>query len=879
MTKKTLEHLTSKPVLIKMSKKTKKNSKPTSRELQSAALRFLESNPKKRFAARQILHSLHLDNSKDAMVYALTQLVQSGKAIEHLDKKFSAAADRPTFFDEPQFVENLQPSARATFSESKKTAAASTASPLDLPQKIEESLPTDFFEDGETAPPRPGGRGYSHAARPSNPDLQVGEAQSIFQKEKKGEKLPIASQSAFDKFEKIEEKKAARLERQSKKTANSTTAKIIEGRMDATRTGAGYVVSDALDEDVFINPRNMSGAMHGDTVRVSLFKKVARARRGRTAFVPKQEGEVVEIVKRATENFLGTLRVGRRHAILLPDNPNVPSDIHIPLENLNGAGDGEKVVVQITDWRSDSRQMPVGRVKSSLGVVGGNDFEMKKILINAGFDLEHSDEAQAEAAAIPEKISEQEIQLRRDFRDVLTFTIDPEDAKDFDDALSIKELEDGNLEIGIHIADVTHFLKPGTPLDKEAFQRSTSVYLVDRVCPMLPEKLSNNLCSLVPHEDRLTFSAVFVFDKKDKIVSRWFGKTIIHSAHRFAYETAQLVLENRAPEDLQGLEIFEKLDWALKNLLRISKKMRSEREKNGAIGFESDEIRFRLAPDGTPLEAFVKDRKEAHLLIEDFMLLANKEVAIFMDEKSKTTAEVPFVYRVHDLPDMEKVAEFSRFAFEMGVKLLVDTPKQLAKSYNDLMRAAQKDERLKLLEPLAIRTMAKAVYSAQNIGHFGLGFSHYSHFTSPIRRYSDVLAHRILEKNLHGNTFRVEKSKLEEQCKHISAQEKRAADAERESIKFKQAELTQRQIGQTMVGIISGFVERGFFVELPNSKAEGMVAFRDLIDNYVLQNGNLQARGSRRGRIFKMGDRVRVRVFSVDLQKRQIELELMEDEF
>lgn len=650
-------------------------------------------------------------------------------------------------------------------------------------------------------------------------------------------------------------------------------SKLYEGRMDMTRTGAGYLVTDALDTDVFIGIKHMGGALNGDTVRVQLFPKRPR-RRGEPERKP--EGQVVEIVQRATEHFLGTIRKSRKYALFLPDNPLMPIDIYVPLEDCADARDGDKVVVRVTDWQQGTGRVPLGKVTQVLGAVGGHDFEMKKILINQGFDLEHTPEALAEAAAIPLDISPQETARRRDFRDTLTFTIDPEDAKDFDDALSIKQLDDGKLEIGVHIADVTHYLKPGTPLDKEAFKRSTSVYLVDRVSPMLPEKLSNHLCSLVPHEDRLTFSAVFVFDQKDKIVSRWFGKTVIHSAKRFSYEEAQTVLEGKPAESVAGLEIFPQLDWALKSLNRIAKKMRKERERNGAIGFETEEVRFRLALDGTPIEAFVKERKDAHLLIEDFMLLANKEVALFIDQKAKAAQEIPFVYRVHDLPDMEKVAEFARFAAELGYKMQIDTPKQIAQAYNGLMKATQKDERLKLLEPLAIRTMAKAVYSTQNIGHYGLGFTHYTHFTSPIRRYSDVLSHRILEGNLDGRTLRIDKSKLEEQCKHISNQEKKAADAERESVKYKQAELTQRQLGQVFTGIVTGMVERGMFVELPGSKAEGMVAFRDLADTYILQNGNLSAKGLRWGRVFKMGDWVQVRVVGVDLQKRQIELELQE---
>ncbi len=668
------------------------------------------------------------------------------------------------------------------------------------------------------------------------------------------------------------EPKAFPGDRERVKPSPAGQRKVIEGRVDMTRSGAAYIVSELLDSDVYVAPKYINGALNGDTVRVMLFPPQPR-RRGQP--LRKPEGEVLGVLRRANEFFIGTLRKSRKYALFLPDNPNMPIDIYVPLEAIGQARDGDKVVVRVTDWQEGKGRVPIGKVTQTLGELGGNDFEMKKILINAGFELEHSEEALAEAARIPERIPDTEISMRRDFREVLTFTIDPEDAKDFDDALSIRTLENGNLEIGVHIADVTHYLKPDSPMDKEAFQRSTSVYLVDRVNPMLPEKLSNNLCSLVPYEDRLTFSAVFEFDGKDKLVRKWFGKTVIHSAHRFSYEAAQTILDKKPSEELSQLTIYPQLQWAIQTLDRLAKKMRRERERNGAIGFETEEVRFRLDADGSPIEAYVKERKDAHMLIEDFMLLANKEVAFFMDQKGGAQQEIPFVYRIHDLPDMEKVAEFARFAAELGHPLKVDTPKQIALAFNGLMHAARKDERLKLLEPLAIRTMAKAIYSTNNIGHYGLGFTHYSHFTSPIRRYADVLAHRILDRNLEGGTWRVDKTKLEEQCKHISLQEKKAADAERESIKYKQAELLRRHIGEEFDGIVSGMIERGFFVELPGSQAEGLVEFTYLADQWNLVEGNLRAR-SRRGQTLKMGDRVRVRIAAVDLAKRQIEMEWVE---
>jgi ribonuclease R len=396
---------------------------------------------------------------------------------------------------------------------------------------------------------------------------------------------------------------------------------------------------------------------------------------------------------------------------------------------------------------------------------------------------------------------------------------------------------------------------------------------------MLPEKLSNNLCSLVPEQERFTFSVVVEFDSKNQIVKRWFGRTVIFSDKRFSYEEAQTILDGQPAPHLPEHPHYDALVWGLSEMLRLSKIMRKQREKNGAINFESEEVRFRLAPDGTPLEAYVKERKDANMLIEDFMLLANQEVAYYIDQKAQSQQEIPFIYRIHDLPDMEKVAEFSRFAYELGYPMSVDTPKQIAVSFNGLMKAAEQNDRLKALAPLAIRTMAKAIYSSNNIGHYGLGFSHYSHFTSPIRRYSDVLAHRILERNLDGQVWRMDKEKLEEQCKHISTQEKKAADAERESIKFKQAEYMSSRVGQVFAGVVSGFIDRGFFVELPDTKSEGLVEFKYLADTYTMEAGNLRARGRRYGKVVQMGDKVQVRITAVDLMKRQIDMEWVVEEY
>ena len=803
-----------------MTKKKKHGGKKlTAQQLQIEILKFLLGHPKKSFAPRQITDLLRVENNRDSTEHALQQLVQAGSVAEITENKFGIALNRLTIEDAPR-PKSVEPS-----------------DTLEAPKAKSFKERTAKREDFDTPSGKPP-REFQAFARPSS------------------------------------------------------GRKTIEGRVDMTRTGAAYIVSELMDSDVYVPQKYVNGALNGDIVRVLLFPPApyrGGGRRGAPQIQRKPEGEVLEVIKRANEFFIGTVRLNRKYALFIPDNPNVPTDIFIPIEAIHEAKDGDKVVVKVTDWQEGKGRVPVGKVTQVLGKIGGHELEMNKILINAGFQLSHSEEAELEAARIPDTISPQEIERRRDFRDILTFTIDPEDAKDFDDALSIRALDDNKLEIGIHIADVTHYLKPDSTLDREAFERSTSVYLVDRCNPMLPEKLSNNLCSLVPEQDRLTFSAVFVFDEKDKIVSRWFGKTVIHSAKRFAYEEAQTILDKKPSEALQNHPRFTELEWALKNLQRIANKMRKEREKNGAIGFETDEVRFRLAPDGTPLEAFIKERKEAHLLIEDFMLLANKEVALYMQpplkkkkeetdaKDAKTGAVVPFIFRIHDLPDMSKVADFARFALELGVPMKVDTPKQIAQSFNALMKKARTDDRLKVLEPLAIRTMAKAVYSPNNIGHYGLGFTHYSHFTSPIRRYSDVLAHRILERNLDGKTYRVDPSKLEEQCKHISNQERKAAEAERESTKYKQAEYLSTRIGETFDGVISGIIERGFFVELAGTKSEGLVDFKYLDDTYTLEEGNLRAVGRRYKKAYKMGDKVQVTIAAVDLAKRQVEMELVEE--
>ncbi|MBR9922433.1 MAG: ribonuclease R [Bacteroidetes bacterium] len=637
------------------------------------------------------------------------------------------------------------------------------------------------------------------------------------------------------------------------RAAAGNPLETYEGYVDMTRSGAAFIVCEGVENDIYVSANHLNTALNGDRVKVGVWRNPKRGR---------AEGEVLEVLQRSVEHFLGTINLSSNYGFVVPDRMNIPFDVFVSPKNAKGAKDGDKVVVKVVNWINTKARNPEGVVTTVLGKQGGSDIEMKAILINNGFNLEFSEEVMAEANDLRDEIPVQEINIRRDMREVPTMTIDPVDAKDFDDALSFQYLENGNLEIGVHIADVSHYVKPGSALDKEAFERSTSVYLVDRVLPMLPENLSNKLCSLRPNEDKCTFSAVFEFDKSDKLVSRWFGKTVTHSNRRFTYEEAQAGIES-------GKGDFAK---ELRKLNGLAKKLRKERFNTGSIDFDSEEVRFRLDEDGVPIEVYVKDRFDAHLLVEDFMLLANREVATYIHQRGQEQ-EIPFVYRIHDEPDPDKVAELARFARQLGFDMNVGSPEEIAKSYNRMTKAAQKDPSVALLQPIAIRTMSKAAYSSDNIGHYGLGFDYYTHFTSPIRRYSDVLVHRILERNIDGKTLRMKKSALEEQCQHISSQERRAMSAERESIKYKQAEYMEKHIGDVFEGRVSGIIDFGIFIELADSKCEGMVPFDSTNERFEIAESRLSAKGKKSGKVYKMGDVVQVTIKEVDLSRRRIDME------
>jgi ribonuclease R len=580
----------------------------------------------------------------------------------------------------------------------------------------------------------------------------------------------------------------------------------------------------------------------------------------------RKEGEVIEIIKRHKMEFTGIVKLSERFAFFIPDDRKMMHDIFIPLNELNGAKNGEKAVALITDWPADAKN-PIGSIKHVLGKQGENDTEMNAILAEYGFPLSFPAEVEHEANAISDVISNEEIAKRRDFRDVLTFTIDPFDAKDFDDALSFKYLENGNYEVSVHIADVSHYIIPDSALDKEAYERGTSVYLVDRVIPMLPERLSNVLCSLRPNEDKLCFSAVFELDADARIVTEWFGKTVIHSNKRFAYEDVQTIIEDQAGEFLNEINLLNKLAYIL----------RDRKFKNGAISFETKEVKFILDEHGKPTGVYVKERKDAHKLIEDFMLLANRKVAEYVAKLGTGKQKYTFVYREHDSPKTESLQNFAQFAARFGYKISTKSDKETAKSLNFLMEDVEGKKEQNVLTQLAIRSMAKAIYTTKKTSHYGLAFEYYTHFTSPIRRYPDVMVHRLLQHYLHhGQSANAEH--YEALCVHSSQMEKKAADAERASVKYKQAEFLTEQIGSIFTGIISGVTEWGMYVEIIENKCEGMIRLRDISDDfYTLDEKNYAIIGQRKKKRYQLGDEVKIKVKTVDLTKKQIDFTLIPD--
>lgn len=632
----------------------------------------------------------------------------------------------------------------------------------------------------------------------------------------------------------------------------------ITGTVDMTAAGSAYIVPDEGGEDIFVSQANLKGALHGDKVKVLLFARKKRRQ---------LEGEIVEIIKRKRELFVGQLQVSEHFAFLVCDWKVINRDIFIPKNKLKGAVNGQKAVVRIVEWPVGAKN-PVGEVVDVLGDVGDNDAEMHAILAEFNLPYSYPEEAIVAAEKIPDAITKEEIAKRRDFRNVTTFTIDPVDAKDFDDALSIQQLGEDLWEIGVHIADVTHYVKPDSVIDNEAYVRATSVYLVDRTVPMLPERLSNYLCSLRPGEDKLCFSAVFKMNGQGHVQESWIGRTIVHSDKRFAYEEAQLVIETGEGPFAEELKVLNS----------IAKELRAGRYRKGAINFERVEVRFQLDEKGKPISVYFKESKEANNLIEEFMLMANKRVAELIAtnelEKNKKSEPKTFVYRIHDVPDTDKFEAFAKFVRKFGLDANPEPKESLSQALNRLLKSVKGRSEQNIVETLAVRTMAKAVYSTRNIGHYGLAFRHYSHFTSPIRRYPDMMAHRLLQRYMDGDKS-VPADKYEEMCEHCSEMEQRAADAERASIKYKQVEFLKDRVGEVFDGVISGVSEWGVYVELVDSKCEGLIPVRELDDDYyTFDEENYMLVGRRYKRKFQLGDAVKIQVLKANLEKRQLDFTL-----
>lgn len=628
----------------------------------------------------------------------------------------------------------------------------------------------------------------------------------------------------------------------------------ITGVVELTAKGSAYIVSKESEEDVFVAFTNLKHALNGDVVKVLIY---ARSKNRRP------EGEVVEILERKRDTFVGTIKLSKSYAFLEPTGKQLPYDVFVPLHELHGAKNGEKVVVRIAEW-PESQKNPVGTVIEVLGTPGDNDTEMNAIMAEFELPVKFPPAVLKAAEKISVDIPADEIKKRKDFREVVTFTIDPKDAKDFDDALSVRELKKGLYEVGVHIADVSHYMAENTLLDKEAYARATSVYLVDRTIPMLPEKLCNGVCSLRPDEEKLCFSAVFRMNDDAQVLDQWFGRTVIKSNRRYAYEEAQVIIE--------GAEGDYKKEILLLN--DLAQKMRTERFKNGAIDFDREEVKFELDEKGKPLGVYFKRSKEANKLIEEFMLLANKKVAERVGKIKEGQKEKTFVYRIHDKPFDDKLNDFNKFVAKFGYGLKLGSRKALTTSMNKLMTDVKNKPEQNMIETLAVRTMAKAVYSTTNVGHYGLAFDYYTHFTSPIRRYPDVMVHRLLQRYLDGGRS-VNKDKYEDMCQHSSDMEQVAANAERSSIKYKQVEFMADKIGQDFIGTISGVTQWGFYVELDDTKCEGLVSMTELDDDYYeFDDKNYCIVGRHNHRTYQLGDKVKIKVAKANLVARQLDFVL-----
>lgn len=639
-----------------------------------------------------------------------------------------------------------------------------------------------------------------------------------------------------------------------KKTAKPIVVATLKGKIDITRSGMGYVIVDNNAIDIMVRPSDMGNALHGDTVRVKITRE-----NGRTG---KKEGKVVEVIERRQTEFIGHIQLSDKFAFFVPDTDKPMPDIFIPLQFLNGAKNKDRVSAKLVKWDKDDKK-PVGEVTAVMAPEDENDAAMKELLAQAGFPLFFPQDVLEAADALPVVLDEAEIAKRRDCRDIKTFTIDPADAKDFDDALSIRKLPSGLYEIGVHIADVSYYVLPDTDLDAEAYKRATSVYLPDRVNPMLPEKISNELCSLRPNEDKFTFSAIFQINDEAQVKQYWLGRTVTHSDKRYAYEDVQTIIDTQEGENVEDILLLHGL----------AQKLRQARFKKGAINFSSQEVRFTLDENAKPIGITIKESKPAHQLIEEFMLLANKTVAENISKIQINKQALPFPYRIHDQPDPEKLAPFVQYAKKYGHGFDASSPEKISASFNQLLEDAKGKPEQHVLEQLGIRTMAKAVYSTQNIGHYGLAFDFYCHFTSPIRRYPDVLVHRVLQTVLDNKP--VADKKMEEKCKQSSDRERAAMECERASNKYKQVEFMRDYVGDTFEGVVSGVSSFGFWVETVAHKCEGLVSIVGLseFDEFRHIESDYSLVGKRSGRTFKMGDKVFIKVIAANLDKRQLDYE------
>ncbi|NER14220.1 ribonuclease R [Leptobacterium flavescens] len=664
-----------------------------------------------------------------------------------------------------------------------------------------------------------------------------------------------------------EKKKIEEVERGKYKAIPSQN--YFTGIIDINVRGNAYVICDELENDVFIPANKFNKALHNDEVEVYVYPR----RKGK-----KLEGEIMRVIKRAKTSFVGIVQMQKNFAFVVPTDLRMYTDIFVPKEKVGKAKDGDKVLVEINDW-PDKADSPYGYVTEVLGKPGEHNTEIHAILAEYGLPYQFPLEVEHFANQLDTSISKKEIAKRRDMRKTLTFTIDPKDAKDFDDALSFEQLENGNYEIGIHIADVSHYVQPGTILDDEAYRRATSVYLVDRVVPMLPEVLSNKACSLRPHEEKYTFSAVFEMNDKAEVLKQWFGRTVTYSDERFAYEEAQHIIENRTNKiddsvSIRGgeYEVDDTIVQAILKMDELAKKMRGERMRDGAISFDKIEVKFHLDQANDPVGVFFKEAKDANKLIEEFMLLANRKVAEFI---GKRNPEPTFVYRIHDEPDEEKLMLLQGVISRFGYALNMKSKKTITSSLNNLLSEVQGKKEQNLVDTLAIRSMSKAVYTTENIGHYGLAFDYYTHFTSPIRRYPDVLVHRLLQHYLDKGESAKQES-YEEMCRHSSDMESLAANAERDSIKYMQIRFMQDHQDEEFVGVISGVTEWGIYVEIIENKCEGMIRIREIKDDfYNFDEKQYALVGEESKNMYQLGDEVVVKVKSTDLIKRHLDFELL----